>query len=560
MATQEKTDVFQDFSLGLNTLTAPNRLDPKALPTHSNVWNDDGANAKRLGQNRVISSSVWGRNWFGYSLHTSVFSGTEYLLVYAAAGITNNFLLYTSDSVNINRIFTSTAGTVTTAVASPTVTGSGTAFLTTARAGAIVSVGNTVGIVSTVDSDTQITLTGNFGALNAGAAYNIAPGWGGTKRVSYTDQNSKAWICGQGTASVSFDGSVAAYVDAFPQAAYSLTYKNYTFAANTAANPSRVSWSSLKDPTAWPATYFVDVNPDDGFPIVGLQYDGQSIIIFKTNTAWKLTGDIFDPANPTYTLVQIFTPNDFNINSPKSFQLYGPNGYIMLGKKGFYSYNGGGAISKILDYDRIRSEFANIGSFAWGNVPTVTAEPAAIIVDGNYWLQVSNALSTIDSSHKELTYVLDKSGAPWKWSELGPAMISDFAYRSGTLYGVNSYSGGTPGLMQLNTASTDGLSSAINGSCTTKVYEYSNQQRFGIVFVYFKKQSAGNLTFEVSVDEGSFVSNTIDMTTGTGTRIKSAAIVVGRIGRSIQFRWSNNVAAQTFEVYAVELNRQELRR
>ena len=561
MGNEEQVDVFQDFSLGLNTLSAPNRLDPKYSPTHSNVWNDDGAIAKRLGQNRTsTSNTAWGNSWFGYLLHTSVFSGTENLLIYAAAGITNNFLLYTSDSINVNRMFVSTAGTVTTNSASAAVVGVGTAFLTTARAGAIFSVGNDVGIVLSITNDTNLTLTGNFPSTNAGASYNLAPGWGATRRVSFTDQNSKAWICGQGNASGYFDGANFVYVDAFPQANYSLPYKNYTFTANTSANPSRIAWSALKDPTIWPASNFVDVNPDDGFPIVGLAYDGQSIVIFKTNTAWKLTGDTFDPANPTYTLTQIFTPNDFNINSPKSFQLYGTNGYIMLGKKGFYAYNGGGAISKILDYDRIRQEFANIGSFAWGNVPTVTAEPAAIIVDGNYWLQVANSLSSISASDKELTYVLDKSGAAWKWSQLGPAMISDFAYRSGTLYGVNSYSGGTPGLLQLNTGSTDGLTSAINGSFTTKVFEYSNQQRFGVVYVYLKKQSAGNLTFEVSVDEGSFVSNTIDMTGGTGTRVKSAPIVVGRVGRSIQFRLSNNVAAQPFEVYAVELYRQELRR
>lgn len=561
MANDEKVDVFQDFSLGLNTLSAPNRLDPKFSPTHSNVWNDDGAIQKRLGQSRTsTTNTLWGRSWFGYLLHTSVFSGTENLLIYAAAGIAKNFLAYTSDSVSISRIFTQTAGTITTNIASTAVVGVGTAFLTTARAGALISSGNDIAIVSVVVDDTHITLTGNFPSTNAGVAYNIAPAWASTSRVSFTDQNSKAWVVGPGFAGISFDGSFAAYVDALPQANYSLTYKNYTFAANTAANPSRIAWSALKDPTTWPATNFIDVNPDDGFPIVGLAYDGQSIIIFKTNTAWKLTGDIFDPANPTYTLKQIFTPNDFNINSPKSFQLYGPNGYIMLGKKGFYSYNGGGAISKILDYDRIRGEFANIGSFAWGNVPTVTAEPAAIIVDGNYWLQVANALSTISASDKELTYVLDKGGSAWKWSELGPAMISDFAYRSGTLYGVNSYSGGTPGLLQLNTGSTDGLTSAINGSFTTKVFEYSNQQRFGIVFVYFKKQSAGNMTFEYSVDEGSFVSTTIDMTSGTGTRVKSAPIVVGRVGRSIQFRASNNVAAQTFELYAIELYRKELRR
>ena len=137
MGNEEQVDVFQDFSLGLNTLSAPNRLDPKYSPTHSNVWNDDGAIAKRLGQNRTsTSNTAWGNSWFGYLLHTSVFSGTENLLIYAAAGITNNFLLYTSDSINVNRMFVSTAGTVTTNSASAAVVGVGTAFLTTARAGA----------------------------------------------------------------------------------------------------------------------------------------------------------------------------------------------------------------------------------------------------------------------------------------------------------------------------------------------------------------------------------------------------------------------------------------
>lgn len=560
--TDEQVDVFQDFSLGLNTLGAPNRLDPKYSPAHTNVWVDDGAVQKRLGQSRTsTTNTVWGRNWFGYSLHTSVFSGTENLIIYAAAGIDRNFLLYTSDSINITRMNTGCTGTSATTSGSAIVTGTGTNYNTTAAVGALFSIGNDVGQILTVDSNTQLTLTANFPTTNSTtASFIITNSWASTQRVSFIDMNSKVWACGIGSTAVSWDGTTQAFVTAFPKAAYSLAHKNYAFAANTTANPSRISWSALKDPTTWPAANFIDVNPDDGFPIVGLAYDGQSIIIFKTNSAYKLTGDTFDPANVTYTLTQIFTPNDFNINSPKSFQLYGENGYIMLGKKGFYSYNGGGAISKILEYDRIRQDFADVGSFAWGNVPTVTAEPAAIIVDGNYWLQVANSLSSISASDKEFTYVLDKSGAVWKWTQLGPAMVSDFAYRTGTLYGVNSYSGGSPGLFQLNTGNTDGLTSAINGSFTTKVFEYSNQQRFGLVSIYFKKQSAGNLTFEWRIDEGTYVSNTIDMTAGTGTRVKSSPLVIGQIGRAIQFRFSNNTAAQTFEVYAIELHRKELRR
>ena len=68
-----------------------------------------------------------------------------------------------------------------------------------------------------------------------------------------------------------------------------------------------------------------------------------------------------------------------------------------------------------------------------------------------------------------------------------------------------------------------------------------------------------NLTLEVSIDEGSFSSNTIDMTSGTGTRVKSQPIVIGKVGRSIQFRVSNNVTAQALSAYAIEFERQELR-
>lgn len=559
MPAQQKTEVLQDFSGGLNTLTAANRLDPKFLPSMTNIWNDDGAITKRPGQSRTSTTNTfWGRSYYGISLHKSVFSASEILLGYASAGILNNFLFYTADAVSVSRVFTNTAGTVTTSAGSATVVGVGTSFLTTASANAIFSVGNDIGLVSSVADDTHLTLIGNFASNNAGASYNIAPGWAGTKRVSYADMNSKCWICGIGSTAISFDGSFAAYVSAFPQAAYSITYKNYMFAAGTTANPSRVYWSSLKDPTTWPAANFVDVNPDDGFPIVGLVYDGQSIVILKTNSAWKLAGDTFDPANPTYTLTQIYTPSDFRVNSPQSWQLLS-DGFIILGARGFYTYNGAGAFSKMFKYDIIRGEFTNIAFSNQGVIPTASAEPASIIVDGNYWLQVPYKLSTISTADKELTYVIDKSGAVWKWQATANGIISDFAYLKGTLYGVNSWSGGTPGIIQLDTGNSDAQTTAISGTFQTKIIEFANMQRFGRAYVYYKKQSAGNLTFSYSIDGGSFSSNTIDMTSGTGTDTKSSPIVIGQVGRTIQFQFSNAVAAQTFEIFGIEFEHQELR-
>ena len=563
----ESVTVLQDFSLGLNTLTVANRLDQKEFPTATNVWNDNGAIAKRLGQSRTSTSlTIFGNSWYGQSVHSSVLSAVERLVILVDAGKSRNFIIDSNNAITILLSDTAGTGTAATTSGSAVVTGSGTNWATVAKAGALFSANagtvsaDTIQIL-TVDSDTQLTLTANFPTTYSGISYKIVPSWAPTNRVSYADINLNTYICGQGSVPILWNGSFAAYVPAFPQASYSINFRNYIFAAGTVANPSRVAWSALKDAASWPASNFIDVTPDDGFQIVGLVTDGQSIVIFKTNGAYKLSGDVFDPANPTYTLTQIYTPSDFAINSPRTFQLFGPSGYLMAGNKGFYSYDGGGAISKIFDYDRIRADFADMGTFDWAVAPSVSAEPSAIIVDGNYWLQVPNRVSSISTTHKEFTYILDKTGSVWKWTTLAGGMISDFAYRAGTLYGVNSYTSGTAGaIMQLNTGSTDGLASAINGSFTTKILEFGNQQRFGLVFVYLKKQSAGDLTFEYSIDEGSFVSNTIDMTTGTGTRIKSAPIVIGRIGRSVQFRLSNNTVAQTFEVYGIELHHQELRR
>jgi len=81
--------------------------------------------------------------------------------VYSATGV-----------VNINAI--SGTGTVSTAVATAIVTGVGTLFTTLGiSAGDKIKVGVTTGLVLTVDSDTQITLTANFGVLNTAQAWTF---------------------------------------------------------------------------------------------------------------------------------------------------------------------------------------------------------------------------------------------------------------------------------------------------------------------------------------------------------------------------------------------------
>jgi len=76
--------------------------------------------------------------------------------------------------VNVNAI--TGTGTVSTAVGTAVVTGVGTAFVAQGiLPGDKLRINGTVGTVLTVDSATQITLTANFGVLNATKAFTIIP-------------------------------------------------------------------------------------------------------------------------------------------------------------------------------------------------------------------------------------------------------------------------------------------------------------------------------------------------------------------------------------------------
>ena len=86
--TSEDPSVLEDFSGGLNTLTAANRLDQKQSPSCNNVWADDNALSKRPGQLLTSTTNqLLGRNFFGYMSHDSVFSGSELMLIYGSLGI-----------------------------------------------------------------------------------------------------------------------------------------------------------------------------------------------------------------------------------------------------------------------------------------------------------------------------------------------------------------------------------------------------------------------------------------------------------------------------------------
>lgn len=85
----------------------------------------------------------------------------------SAGKLFNGLLYQTSLGTSINSNAAAFLGTMSTAVGTAVVTGVGTNFTTCGIvAGDTIKIGSTTGIVLTVDSATQITLTANFGVLN----------------------------------------------------------------------------------------------------------------------------------------------------------------------------------------------------------------------------------------------------------------------------------------------------------------------------------------------------------------------------------------------------------
>lgn len=81
---------------------------------------------------------------------------------------------------------------------------------------------------------------------------------------------------------------------AVPNGTYVIYANNQAFISGVSANPSRVYWSAIADPTNWdPASVtgagFVDFDPNDGQVITGLGKVGPYVLVFKPRKCWVIT-------------------------------------------------------------------------------------------------------------------------------------------------------------------------------------------------------------------------------------------------------------------------------
>ena len=577
------TELIQDFSEGINNKDAPNRLKPNQLATASNCWYDVNAikarGAFKTGINTTNSQVEIGDSLYKLrmcqgattiNLNAATLKMFHFAQLSGSGAAAGGVIPIQQENPDVSGEWGTVSyavGTVETTSGSAVVTGSGTSWTGSVRPGDIFAVSSKVArIVSTVDSNTQITLTATYTSTNsAGSAYKIWPEFTGFYPPSFEMVNNKVYMTSQSRMPAYWNGSNHFNNTNSPICLLYKLLKNYMFAANTSANPSRLSWSAIKDAETWPASNFIDIAPDDGDQITGLFNDGQSLIILKKRSIFRLTGDIFDPSNPTYVLTKLYTPPECIFESARSWAVF--KGVVMLyGGVGFYQYDGGSAITRMDVTDNI---LGTINGTGW--VPTNVTQiehsnygggavsgQQAITYNGNYWI----------TSHQAAygkILMLDRN---LKWWIFNPPGANDLTFGFFIMKGSSPSTYNTLWTIIQNSSTTDSgtyildqdfSNESINATFTTRVFQYAKKQRFGRAYLHFKRASTGSITFGYKVDEGTTVEATVDMTTGTGNRVKSPPIMIGRVGQAIQFVISHNASTEDFEVYAIEFERQDLR-
>lgn len=206
------------------------------------------------------------------------------------------------------------------------------------------------GIISSVDNDTQITLTDNYAGSATSGAYKIRRVYSvpAGERWQYASVAGKFCFVNGNTNGQYWDGSstYATTLETVPtytkQVRYCVCFANRLVTADlydadlTARNPWLLRWSKEGDPTDWTdSTAGFNEFMDTEEPITGLGVSGSSIIVFK-KTSYHI-GNRTGQAN---------SPLEFPRNK-KGIGLYAPHSLVhvggtlaWMGLNDFYFLNG----------------------------------------------------------------------------------------------------------------------------------------------------------------------------------------------------------------------------
>lgn len=294
-----------------------------------------------------------------------------------------------------------------------------------------------------------------------------------------------------------------------PKGTFAFWYHNYLFIGGVTANPNRLYWSALGDPTTFSGSDFVDINANDGDVLTGLNSLNDELIVFKNFSIWAITGWSGSSFAATTQTGQNTLAKAAGVGTPSHESI------INTGKDVYFLAFVGGiphirslvqtSFSKVLDAGVVSFDIET----TMNGLNKTQLAKACAVYDGKYiYWAVPNGSSTTNN----LVLVLYPS--------------KTFNTNLGTLHSWVTWTGQTPSQYTVSTisgrakvyygdATTGGLVSELNTSVFTDngvavsmtinsrdiAFDQTKKTKYKYLYLKYRTGSAGTLGINARIDQ-----------------------------------------------------------
>lgn len=320
------------------------------------------------------------------------------------------------------------------------------------------------------------------------------------------------------------------------------THKNHIFGCNNQSTTasSRLFWSALLNGDSYPASNFVDVAPNDGSVIRMLVSYNDVLYIFKDNDVYYLTGEAFDPSNPTYALRKIVNPHRVGCINGRTCRVF--NGRIIfLGPDNIYAIENGINITPF-GSNKIRGSL--LSNILPNNSGTASPRGVAEIFDNKYWLFCRDAATT---GNNDVAYVLDNNGSWSKHTIAANAVVADITKRY-LWFWDNAATKANE--VDITSVVTNDAGTAISTTMESRVLgfgDFSKTSHVIDVYVAFKNAANQAATVTLYDDSGAIgTPTTISFQGGSTQAFVVTRIPVDRDTNGFYFKVSDATVSKSF--------------
>ena len=224
-----------------------------------------------------------------------------------------------------------------------------------------------------------------------------------------------------------YDGtSLTAVAGSPPVGSYLTVHKDRMYVAGVPANPNRVYYCGVGDPTDWDtgaSGKWFDVRTDDGDVITGILPLGDTLVVYKHNSVWLIAGD------PDINIVQSLFSTGVGLDAPRTLKAE-KNLHYFLDRTGVHVFNGGELVNIS---EKIQSD-VNSRGWAIDDIPRDELENAQGDIYNRQYLLSYTSLA-LSANTKIFVYDLRLgSWSRWEGIEAASFAVWDGVGDEGELY------------------------------------------------------------------------------------------------------------------------------